>query len=275
MPAHPDPDDVTILAVCRDQFFEIGGVDPLDPPAVNLAGIPQMPVPPETFAERPRIMRRVAKGEEDDLGLRIRQRTERDLPHFRRDARGLIEDQDDALALVVQPGERLCIGDGPGDEISAPPPLMPGRGGDERGRVRAEPVLCQREIVPFRDLGRRLGEQLAFGIGGDDDAGIDAGIEPPFHQHRDQRRFADAMPRGARDAAGREARGRISEMRLDRPHHLALPGARATDIAQHAFAPGKGEAGIAKGIVTAFHHAIDQALAGGGLIHGAATADAP
>src|SRR2546422_4574297 len=53
--------------------------------------------------------------------------------YLRGDARGFIEDQDDALALIMQAGERLGVGNRPGDEVGPPASVMAECGGDKRG----------------------------------------------------------------------------------------------------------------------------------------------
>jgi hypothetical protein len=74
------------------------------------------------------VERRVAEREEDDLGVGVGQRAERDFPHLRVNAAGLVEDQDDALALIVQAGERLGV---VADQV-----LRSARHWQRRGRAR-------------------------------------------------------------------------------------------------------------------------------------------
>jgi len=138
---------------------------------------------------------------------------------------------------------------------------MAGRGGDEGGRSGAEPVARMRQVVPFDDFRRGLGEQLALRIRGGDDARVDAGIQPPLYEHRDQCGLADAVAGSASNAARGEAGFRIAEMTTDDGHDLLLPGARARDAAQHAFTPGVHQLGVAGRIVREVDHAVDQLLA--------------
>jgi len=81
--------------------------------------------------------------------------------------------------------------------------------------------------MPFDDLRACLGQQLALGIGGDDNPRIHPRIQPPFDQHRDQRRLADAMTRSTGDTTRRELRGGVAEMGGDCRHDVTLPFARA------------------------------------------------
>jgi hypothetical protein len=142
------------------------------------------------------------KRQPDQLGIGIGQRAQRHFPDGIGNAAGLVENQHDALALVVQPGKGLGIVLAPGHEVTAPALLVAGRGGGQRAAGLAKPVGRQRKVRPLGDFRPGLGVELAFGIGGHQHARIGAGVERPLDHHRHQRRLADPVARGPRQPQG-------------------------------------------------------------------------
>jgi len=144
---------------------------------------------------------------------------------------------------------------------------MAGRGGDQRAGQRAEPVGGDGGARPFGDFRRGAGDELILGIGGDEDAGVDARIQPPLDQHGDERGLADAMARGAGEAQRGVAGGAVLQVRADAGEDIGLPGARAGRGGELAPAPRPGETGVAEGVVAEACDGLDEA--GGGGVTGA------
>jgi hypothetical protein len=147
----------------------------------------------EALAEAPGVLRRVSVSEPDDLGLIVGQRALGDFPHLVGDLRRLVIDDDDALALVVEAGERFGVVLGPRHGVRAPALFVAGDNREYPGLGDLPPIAGDREIAPLDDLRPQLGSDLRLGVGGDDDARILVGIERPVHDHSDVGRLADAV----------------------------------------------------------------------------------
>ena len=77
--------------------------------AVDLARGPPVLELAKALAEPAHVLGRVTEGAPNDLGVAVGQRALGHLPNQIGDGRGLIEHQNDALALVVQAGERFTL----------------------------------------------------------------------------------------------------------------------------------------------------------------------
>ena len=118
--AHTNLGNVAILAIGPHDLIEIRLVGALDRAAVDLLGVPELALLAEALAECARVERRVAEREPDDLCALVSQRAQRHFPDLFGNARGFVEHNDQALALVVQTGERFGVVLGPSDQIRAP-----------------------------------------------------------------------------------------------------------------------------------------------------------
>src|SRR5215471_16624619 len=108
-PAHPHPDEIRVLAVIPNTLVELRLVRPLDLAAVDMAVVPPVAKSPETFSKTAGVPGRIAEGQPDDLGTFVGQGPFGDFPDLVADRRGFVENQDDAAALVVQPGKGFGV----------------------------------------------------------------------------------------------------------------------------------------------------------------------
>src|SRR5882762_2187460 len=121
---HTHANEVAVLAIVRYPFLDLLFVGALDLPTVDLECFPAMLEPAKTLSEPAGVLCRVAKGQPDNLGVFIGQCTLGHLPYSVCYSTGLIENQNNSLALVVQSLERFCIMFRPRYEISSPEELM-------------------------------------------------------------------------------------------------------------------------------------------------------
>lgn len=249
LPAHAHLHDIAFLAVGRDHLVKVGLVRAFDRAAVDVAGLPQVTELAEALAESPGVARRVAEGEPDDFRLFVGQRAFDDFPHRIGDVGAFIGDDDDPLALVVQAGEGFGVVFRPSDRIAAPAILMARQDGENAGLGRLPPTPRDRQIAPLEHFWPGLGADLRFGVRGQDDAGVFAGIEAPRGQHADKGRLADTMAGRNRDPQRDKARLGIAQVVADVFHDIALPFARLRGVCERAGAPRVGIDRMAQGIV--------------------------
>src|SRR5882724_8611594 len=114
------------------------------------------------------------------------------------DLAGLVEDQEEPVAFVMEPGEGLWFGLRPWDHVDPPSAFSGGILGKEGGGLQFK-VLADdwaQEVEPFAKLGPGFGLELDLGIGGDDPTAIGEGDEGPQDQLRHCRRLGDAVTGG-------------------------------------------------------------------------------
>jgi len=148
--AHPD--EIAVLAVVADPLFELSLVCALDQAAIDMSMIPAVAEPAEAFTKTPGVPGRISEGEPDDLCRFVRQGTFRNLPDLIDDGAGLVEDQNDPAALVMQTGKCFRVLFAPWDCVCAPQPLALGVGGKDRSCGRLELVAVDHQPEPFRNL---------------------------------------------------------------------------------------------------------------------------
>ncbi len=187
--------DVAVFAIFLDELFKKRLVCAFDRAAVDLAGVPEFAIFAKAFAKAADIARGVAKGHPDDDGLLVGQRAFGHFPDDIGDVRGLIHQEQDDVALVMQPGKGLCVVFGPCVEIQPPIVLVALVLGFDGQRGIFEPVGGDGRFEPFGDFGAGLGGQLVAGIGRDHHLGIGIAGHGPIGEHAHLRRFADAMAR--------------------------------------------------------------------------------
>ena len=90
----------------------------------------------EAFAEAAGGARRVAEGQPEQIRVGIGQRALDRLPHAVGDRRGLVEQGEGALALVVQAGDGLGVVLRPGDGVDPPGLVAAGERGIDAARSR-------------------------------------------------------------------------------------------------------------------------------------------
>ncbi|MBM3619163.1 MAG: hypothetical protein FJX20_00600 [Alphaproteobacteria bacterium] len=180
-------------------MLELRLVDAGHRAAVDLPPAPTRARLAEAFPEAAAVLRRIAEDDPDDLGVRVGQRALGDLPDRIGDGARLVEQQHDALAQIVQAGERLGVVRVPGDAIAAPGLGVTRRAADDRRLGQAEPVPAVHQVEPLHDLRPGLGAQLLIGIGGDHAHRILEGRQRPELDPGHQRRLADAVARSDGD----------------------------------------------------------------------------
>lgn len=173
------------------------------------------PAQGETLPEPPLVPRGVAEDAPDNLGILVGEGALGSLPNNIRDGRGLVEYDEDALALVVEAREGFSIPLGPGDHVDAPGTLVLGIAREE-GRSRHFKVFpADEEAIPFGQLDPGLGLQLVLGVRGDDALRVLVGGDRPKNDPGNAGGFPDTVARGSgeldRFAYGDEARTEILE----------------------------------------------------------------
>lgn len=185
-PAHTDLHKVAILAVVVHPFLQLLLVCSFDSTAVYLRALPAVFIFAEAFAETPGVTRRVPERNPDDFGVFVRQRTLGNLPHQIGNVGRFVEYHDDALTLVVKPGESLGVMLRPWDSISAPAFIVTGIVAVHRRGCAGKPLFRNSQVRPFDDFRPCLGAQLVVGVGGHHHLAILAGRHAPVNQHRDE-----------------------------------------------------------------------------------------
>src|SRR6185437_10194131 len=106
---HANAHKVRVLAIVFNPLGDLLFVRAFDIAGVYLEGFPAMREFPKTLPEPARILRRVAEGQPNDFCIFIGESAFRYFPDFVIDRAGFVEDQQDALALIVQASKRVCI----------------------------------------------------------------------------------------------------------------------------------------------------------------------
>ncbi len=225
--ADPDADKVAVLAVVIDPLLDLRLVGTLDVPAVDLARNPAVLVASEALAEPAGVTGRVAECNPDNLGVLVGQRPFGHFPHLVSDVRRLIEHQDDALAIVVQARERLCVVLRPRHRISPPALFVARVVGVDRRRRWFEPMRVDRQPEPLRQLWAGLGSQLVLCVGREYDLAVLAGRHCPMPDHPDLCRLADTVTGCHRNHQRLKACLRVLQVAGDVLHHPLLPIPRA------------------------------------------------
>jgi hypothetical protein len=102
--------------------------------------IPAVTEPPEAFTKTPAFPGWISEGEPYNFCIFVCQRTFRNLPYFISDCAGLVEDQNDTAALVMQTRKCFRVLLAPRDRVRPPQPLALGIGGKNCGCGRFEPL---------------------------------------------------------------------------------------------------------------------------------------
>ena len=140
---------------------------------------------------------RVAEAAPDDLGAGIGQRATRHLIDQVVNRRRLVEQAQDALALVVHAGEGFGVVRRPGHRVDPPTLLAHGVVGDvDRRRRELEEALGDEKLVPLGQLGPGLRAELRVGVRRDDAARVGMRGHRPQDQPRHLGALADAVTRG-------------------------------------------------------------------------------
>jgi hypothetical protein len=147
----------------------------------------------ETFAEPAFISRRVAEHDPDNLRVLIGKRTLSNLPNQVGNRRALIEEHENALALIMETGEGFGVTLAPGHHVDPPSAFVERIVGEQGGRSHLEQIASDEHAVPFTDLGPSFSFQLVFGVGCDNSFGILECRDCPKDNPRNQRRFANAV----------------------------------------------------------------------------------
>ena len=170
--AHADFEKVRLFAVVLRPFLHLRLVRPLDRAAVDLVGYPPMLIPAEAFAESPDISRRVSKSKPNNLRVLVGQCTFGNLPNLIRNRRRLVKHQHNALALIVQTGERLRIMFRPRYKVSTPSlGIQPVFCRDTHHRI-VKPIRRNTQPLPFTHFRRGFGAQLRLRVTRDNDLAI-------------------------------------------------------------------------------------------------------
>ena len=136
----------------------------------------------KAFAEAADIASWVAEHKPDDLGVGVGQSAFGNFPDDVRNSRAFVEDQQQALAFVVESGEGFGVSPTKGSCRCAKCARAMGPGDQRRG-VEGEVISCEpAEIEPLAELGPGLGLELGFSVGGDDSAAVGIGHEGPEGQ---------------------------------------------------------------------------------------------
>ena len=110
----------------------------------------------------------VSEGQPDDLGVTVGEGATSGFPNDVGDLGGFVEDDEKALALVVEALPRGGIGTVPRGLVDAPGLVSSGVFGEELGCGEGvELTREEAEIEPFAELSPGFGFELSFGIGSD------------------------------------------------------------------------------------------------------------
>ena len=117
---------VAVFAIVRDPAVELVLVADMNVAAVDSARRPAVGKAParETVTEPALVPRRVTEGHPDDLRVTVSERALGHFPNHVRDSRTFVKDNEYALALIVQPGESLCVAFAPRHHIDPPRALV-------------------------------------------------------------------------------------------------------------------------------------------------------
>lgn len=231
-----DADEVGVEAFLVDLTIELvlvrerdgAGVDPATDPGVELGGLVNV-------VEMPRGHGWVAWGEPDDLSIGVGKGAGCNVPDDLGDFRGLVEDDKDALALVVKALEGGGVVLGPWDHVDAPGEELVAIIREERGRGEAEEVSSDIHVVPLAEFSPGLGPELALGVGGYDAASV-LFEHGPEDKHGDHGGLADAV--AAADGDTDDSVIDVDDPVSDEFKDFHLPDFGSGDI-------GKGSAGFA------------------------------
>src|SRR5213075_3048366 len=129
---------------------------------IHLAGVPAAGLAPAGKALFEPTFRevRVAEHKPETLRVRVRHAAVARIPDTIGNARGLIEDHEQTLALIMQALESDDIMFRPLNHVHAPGALMVGVTGIEGGGGELEKVFGDKEMEPLAELGPGLGFQL-------------------------------------------------------------------------------------------------------------------
>ena len=235
--AHADLEEVAVFAVVVKPLLNVNLIDAFDRARVEVQSRPAMFEPSEALTEAASVLRRIAIDEPHDLSLLVGQCAFAHFPNLVMDRRRFVEEQHDAVALVVQTGEGFGVVLRPRNDVDAPSLLATFIGRIDRGGRDGEHEAVEREPVPLRDLRPRLCAKLCVSRRRDDAACVFARRHRPTDHPCDERRLAWSV-------AGRDS---LLNNLIDRPavaklfaklaKKLPLPFARTLEAVQHAFAP--------------------------------------
>ena len=107
---------------------------------------------PEAVGESSRVSRRIPEHGPDDFRSRVRKRPFRDLPYRVVDRGGLVEDDENPLALIVQSCESLRVVFAPRDRVDTPRLFVRRIRGEDRCRRDGKSMFQDEQIVPLRKL---------------------------------------------------------------------------------------------------------------------------
>src|SRR5688572_24556923 len=107
----------------------------------------------EAFPEPALITGRIAKDAPDDLCVLVSECALRDLPNYIRDRRALVEDDKNALTVVVESSECLGVTLRPGHHVNAPCTLMERITREQGSGGHCKVFASDKHAMPLRYLG--------------------------------------------------------------------------------------------------------------------------